>query len=175
MKPVVGIVLGSDSDLPLAQETTKALDELGVPSEITIASAHRTPDRAAEYASTASDRGIRVIIAVAGLAAHLPGVIASKTLLPVIGVPVDGGPLNGVDALYSIVQMPGGIPVASMAIGRAGARNAGIFAAEILALTDPEIAQRLADYRRRMAESVQSKADKLAKIGLTRYIEEKGK
>jgi 5-(carboxyamino)imidazole ribonucleotide mutase len=173
MRPVVGIVLGSDSDLPLAQETTKALDELGVPSEITIASAHRTPDRAADYASTARDRGIRVIIAVAGLAAHLPGVIASKTLLPVIGVPVDGGPLNGVDALYSIVQMPGGIPVASMAIGRAGALNAGIFAAQILALTDPEVAQRLADYRCRMAESVQSKADKLAKIGLTRYVEEK--
>lgn len=171
MKPVVGIVLGSDSDLPLAQETTKILEELGVPFEITIGSAHRTPDRVTEYASEANERGIRIIIAIAGLAAHLPGVIASKTLLPVIGVPVDGGPLNGVDALYSIVQMPGGIPVASMAIGRAGARNAGVFAAQILALTDPQIAQRLVDYRCRMAESVENKASKLTEMGLAEYIE----
>ena len=173
MKPVVGIMVGSDSDLPLIKETTGVLEELGISFEITIGSAHRTPERVAEYASTASDRGIRVIIAAAGLSAHLPGVIASKTLLPVIGVPVDSGPLNGVDALYSIVQMPGGIPVAAMAIGRAGARNAGIFAAQILALTEPRIAERLADYRRRMAESVESKADKLTEIGLSRYVEEK--
>lgn len=175
MKPVVGIVLGSDSDLPLAQEITGILDKLEVPFEITIGSAHRTPDRVSEYVSTAAERGIRVLIAVAGLAAHLPGVVASKTLLPVIGVPVDGGPLNGVDALYSIVQMPGGIPVASMAIGKAGARNAAIFAAQILALGDAQIAQRLADYRCEMAESVQSKADRLAEIGIEKYIEEKGK
>ena len=173
MKPVVGIMVGSDSDLPLIKETTGVLEELGISFEITIGSAHRTPERVAEYASTASDRGIRVIIAAAGLSAHLPGVIASKTLLPVIGVPVDSGPLNGVDALYSIVQMPGGIPVAAMAIGRAGARNAGIFAAQILALTEPRIAERLADYRHRMAESVESKADKLIEIGLSRYVEEK--
>ena len=173
MKPVVGIVVGSDSDLPLIQETTKVLEDLGIPFEITIGSAHRTPERVAEYASTASDRGIRVIVAAAGLSAHLPGVIASKTLLPVIGIPVDSGPLNGVDALYSIVQMPGGIPVASMAIGRAGARNAGVFAAQILALADPRITQRLADYRRRMAESVENKADKLAETGLSGYIQEK--
>ena len=172
MKPVVGIVVGSDSDLPLIRETTEVLEELDIPFEVTIGSAHRTPDRVAEYASTASDRGIRVIIAAAGLSAHLPGVIASKTLLPVIGVPVDSGPLSGVDALYSIVQMPGGVPVAAMAIGRAGARNAGIFAAQILALTDPRIGERLADYRRRMAESVEGKAAKLADIGLTKYIEE---
>ena len=173
MKPVVGIIVGSDSDLPLVQETTGVLEELGIPFEVTIGSAHRTPDRVAEYASTARDRGMRVIIAVAGLAAHLPGVIASKTLLPVIGVPVDSGPLNGVDALHSIVQMPGGVPVAAMAIGRAGALNAGIFAAQILALTDTQIAERLADYRCRMAESVQSKAEKLAEIGLMRYVKEK--
>jgi len=173
MKPVVGIIVGSDSDLPLVQETTGVLEELGIPFEVTIGSAHRTPDRVAEYASTARDQGIRVIIAVAGLAAHLPGVIASKTLLPVIGVPVDSGPLNGVDALHSIVQMPGGVPVAAMAIGRAGARNAGIFVAQILALTDPQIAERLADYRRRMAESAQNKAEKLAEIGLMRYVKEK--
>ncbi len=173
MKPVVGIIVGSDSDLPLIQETTTILENLGIPFEITIASAHRTPDRVAGYASTARDRGIKVIISAAGLAAHLPGVIASETLLPVIGIPVDTGPLNGVDALYSIVQMPGGIPVASMAIGKAGARNAGIFAAQILALTDPQITQRLADHRRQMAESVQSKVDKLDEIGLVKYIEDR--
>lgn len=173
MKPVVGIVVGSDSDLPLVSETTGILEKLDIPFEITIGSAHRTPDRVHEYASTASDRGIQVIISVAGLAAHLPGVIASKTLLPVIGVPVDGGPLNGVDALYSIVQMPGGIPVASMAIGKAGARNAGVFAAQILALTDPQIAGRLVDYRREMAESVESKANKLSEIGIAKYIEDR--
>ena len=173
MKPVVGIMVGSDSDLPLIEETTGVLEELGIPFEITIGSAHRTPDRVAEYASTASDRGIRVIIAAAGAAAHLPGVIASKTLLPVIGVPVDSSPLSGVDALYSIAQMPGGVPVAAMAVGRSGARNAGIFAAQILALADPQIAERLADYRCRMAESVENKADRLAEMGLSRYIKEK--
>ena len=175
MKPVVGIIVGSDSDLPLIQETTGILEELEIPFEITIGSAHRTPNRVAKYASTAADRGIQVIIAAAGLAAHLPGVIASKTLLPVIGVPVDGGPLNGVDALYSIVQMPGGIPVASMAIGKAGARNAAVFAAQILALSDAQIAQRLAEHRRQMAESAEAKADKLAEIGLAKYAEEKKK
>jgi 5-(carboxyamino)imidazole ribonucleotide mutase len=175
MKPVVGIVVGSDSDLPLVRETTGVLENLDIPFEITIGSAHRTPERVAEYASTASDRGIRVIIAVAGLAAHLPGVIASKTILPVIGVPVDGGPLNGLDALYSIVQMPGGVPVACMAIGRAGARNAGVFAAQILALMDTQMAKRLENYRRQMAESVESKADKLAEIGMAKYIDNRGK
>lgn len=175
MKPVVGIMVGSDSDLPLIQETTGVLEDLCISFEITIASAHRTPDRVAEYASTAIDRGIRVIIAAAGLAAHLPGVIASGTLLPVIGIPVDAGPLNGVDALHSIVQMPGGIPVAAMAIGRAGARNAGVFAAQILGLTDGQVAKRLADYRRRLAESVETKAKRLAEIGVSRYIEEKSK
>jgi len=170
MKPVVGIIVGSDSDLPIIQETTKILDDLGIFFEITVASAHRTPDRVAGYASTASDRGVKVIIAAAGLAAHLPGVIASETLLPVIGVPMDAGPLKGVDALYSIVQMPGGIPVASMAIGKAGARNAAIFAAQILALADTQIAQRLADHRRQMAESVKGKADELDELGIEEYI-----
>lgn len=173
MKPVVGIIVGSDSDLPLVQETTGILDKLDIPFEITIGSAHRTPNRVTEYVSNAAERGIQVIIAVAGLAAHLPGVVASRTLLPVIGVPVDGGPLNGVDALCSIVQMPGGIPVASMAIGKAGARNAAVFAAQILALMDAKIAQRLAEYRSQMAESVESKANRLAEIGLVKYIEEK--
>jgi phosphoribosylaminoimidazole carboxylase PurE protein len=173
MKPVVGIIVGSDSDLPIIQETADVLDELKVLYEITIGSAHRTPELVSEYVSTASERGIRVIIAVAGNAAHLPGVVASKTNLPVIGVPVDNSPLNGIDALYSIVQMPGGIPVASMAIGKAGARNAGIFSAQILALMDSELAQRLVDFRIKMAESVKSKADKLAEVGLAKYLEGK--
>ena len=171
MKPIVGIIVGSDSDLPLIKETASVLDELNIPYEVTIGSAHRTPERVSEYASTASERGIKVIIAGAGGSAHLPGVIASKTNLPVIGVPVDNSPLNGVDALYSIVQMPAGIPVASMAIGKAGARNAGIFSAQILALMDSELAQRLVDFRKKMAESVQSKADKLAEVGLNKYLE----
>ena len=176
MDYLVGIIVGSDSDLPLIQETAIVLDELGIPFEITIGSAHRAPDLVAEYASKASERGIKVIIAAAGGAAHLPGVIASKTCLPVIGVPVDNSPLNGVDSLYSIVQMPGGVPVAAMAIGRAGARNAGIFAAQILALLDDSIAQRLLDFRRKNAESVANKAKKLSEIGLAEYIEmrEKG-
>ncbi len=173
MKPVIAIIVGSDSDLPVIQETINILEELGIPFEITIGSAHRTPDRVAEYISTASERGIKVIIAAAGGAAHLPGVVASKTILPVIGVPIDNSPLNGLDSLYSIVQMPGGIPVATMAIGRAGAQNAGIFAAQIIALSEPEVSQRLMDYRRRMAESVKSKADKLSEIGIKKYIETK--
>ena len=175
MKPVVGIVVGSDSDLPVIQETANILDDLGIPFEITIGSAHRTPERVTKYASTAGERGIRIIIAAAGLAAHLPGVIASQTLLPVIGVPMDGGPLSGVDALHSIVQMPGGIPVASMAIGKAGARNAAIFAAQILALTDSGIAEKLAGHRRKMADSVQSKADELEEKGLSKYLADREK
>jgi 5-(carboxyamino)imidazole ribonucleotide mutase len=173
MKSTVGIIVGSDSDLPLIQEATNTLDDLKIPYEVTIGSAHRTPERVAEYASTANNRGIKVIIAAAGGAAHLPGVIASKTNLPVIGVPVDNSPLNGVDSLYSIVQMPAGVPVASMAIGKAGAKNSAIFAAQILALMDSEIAQRLAEYRKKMAESVESKANKLAEVGLAKYLEGK--
>ena len=172
MKPVIGIIVGSDSDLPLVQETADVLEKLEIPFEVTIGSAHRTPELVSDYVTTAKDRGLKVIIAVAGLAAHLPGVVASKTILPVIGVPVDTVALNGVDALYSIVQMPGGMPVAAMSIGKSGARNAGIFAAQILALSDSQIAQRLVDFRRQMAESVQSKADKLKQIGLRKYIQE---
>ena len=172
MKPVIGIIVGSDSDLPLVQETADVLEKLEIPFEVTIGSAHRTPELVSDYVTTAKDRGLKVIIAVAGLAAHLPGVVASKTILPVIGVPVDTGALNGVDALYPIVQMPGGMPVAAMSIGKSGARNAGIFAAQILALSDSQIAQRLVDFRRQMAESVQSKADKLKQIGLRKYIQE---
>ena len=155
------IMMGSDSDLPIMEEAKKALDGFGVSSRITVASAHRSPERAIKLASEARDSGIEVIIAGAGMAAHLAGVLAAKTTLPVIGVPIDCPPLNGMDALLSTVQMPGGIPVASMAIGKAGAKNAGIFAAEILSIKYPEIAAKLADFRKEMAEGVEQKAKKV--------------
>jgi 5-(carboxyamino)imidazole ribonucleotide mutase len=160
-KPLVLIVMGSDSDLPVMEEGAKVLAEFGVPCELRISSAHRAPQRTADLAAEAAGRGIRVIIAGAGMAAHLAGVVASKTVLPVIGVPIGGGALNGVDALYSTVQMPGGIPVATMAIGKAGARNAGILAVQILALGDPALTERLTAFRARMAEEVEGKDRKL--------------
>ncbi len=140
--PLVAIIVGSPSDMELAEKARKQLDELGIPSEIKVLSAHRTPDRTEKYVKAAAGRGIKVIIACAGMAAHLAGVAASHTLLPVIGVPVASGPLRGVDALLSTVQMPSGIPVATVAIG--GARNAAVLAARILALAQPELAGRLA-------------------------------
>jgi 5-(carboxyamino)imidazole ribonucleotide mutase len=155
--PQVLIVMGSDSDLPTMQDAAAVLTGFGVPFEMRISSAHRCPHRTAELASGAAARGIRIIIAAAGMAAHLAGVIAAETTLPVIGVPMPGGALNGVDALYSTVQMPGGIPVATMAIGKAGAKNAGIFAVQILALGDPRLAQALDDYRSEMAREVERK------------------
>jgi 5-(carboxyamino)imidazole ribonucleotide mutase len=148
--PLVLIVMGSDSDLPVMQEAADVLTKFGVPWEMRISSAHRSPARTMALASEAADRGIKIIIAGAGMAAHLAGVVASKTVLPVIGVPMPGGALNGVDALYSTVQMPGGIPVATMAIGKAGAKNAGIFAVQILALGDSGLANALGEYRREM-------------------------
>ena len=157
MKPVVLIVMGSDSDLPVMDEAAKILAEFGVPCEMRISSAHRAPQKTAALASGAAERGIRIIIAGAGMAAHLAGVIAAETTLPVIGVPIGGGALNGVDALYATVQMPGGIPVATMAIGKAGARNAGLHAVAILALTDQNLAEKLKEYRKRMAEEVDEK------------------
>lgn len=155
--PQVIIIMGSDSDLPVMQEAAHVLEKFGVKYEIRISSAHRSPDRTAEIAAQAAARGVRVIIAGAGMAAHLAGVIASGTTLPVVGVPMPGGALNGVDALYATVQMPGGIPVATMAIGKAGAKNAGIFAAQILALNDERLAEMLCEYRRQMAEEVEQK------------------
>jgi 5-(carboxyamino)imidazole ribonucleotide mutase len=149
--------MGSDSDLPTMQEAADILSKFGVPYEMRISSAHRCPQRTAELASGAAGRGIRVIIAGAGMAAHLAGVIAAETTLPVIGVPMPGGALNGVDALYSTVQMPGGIPVATMAIGKAGAKNAGIFAVQILALTEPTLAAALCAYRLEIAQEVERK------------------
>lgn len=156
-QPQVLIIMGSDSDLPVMQEAALVLEKFGVRYEIRISSAHRSPDRTAEIASQAAARGVNVVIAGAGMAAHLAGVIASGTTLPVIGVPMPGGALNGVDALYATVQMPGGIPVATMAIGKAGAKNAGIFAVQILALNDSGLSHMLSEYRRQMAEEVEQK------------------
>lgn len=155
--PLVGILMGSDSDLPTMQEAAKILEEFGVAFEMRICSAHRTPDRLARYARDAEGRGIRVLIAGAGGAAHLAGVLAAQVTLPVIGVPMDSGPLNGLDALLATVQMPGGVPVACVAIGRAGARNAALLAIQILALTDARLEQRLAEFRARMAAEVAAK------------------
>jgi 5-(carboxyamino)imidazole ribonucleotide mutase len=155
--PKVLIMMGSDSDLPVMQEAADILAKFGVPYEIRISSAHRSPVRTMALASEAAGRGIRLIIAGAGMAAHLAGVVASKTTLPVIGVPIPGGALNGVDALYSTVQMPAGIPVATMAIGKAGAKNAGIFAVQVLALTDARLEAALGLYRREMDREVEAK------------------
>ena len=148
--PLVGIVMGSKSDDATVQKGAAVLDELGIPYEITVSSAHRNPDRTAEYARTAADRGLKVLIAGAGLAAALPGVLAAHTTLPVIGVPIASGALNGVDALYAIVQMPPGVPVACVGIDNA--RNAAVLAAQILALTDPGIHERVVAYKKALAE-----------------------
>ena len=152
--PLVGVVMGSLSDWETMQHAATALEELGVPHERLVVSAHRTPERMFEYAKSARDRGLRVIVAGAGGAAHLPGMIASLTTLPVLGVPVESRALHGLDSLLSIVQMPGGVPVATLAIGTAGAKNAGLLAARILALQDPSLAQRLEERRQEQAEKV---------------------
>ena len=161
MEPLVGILMGSDSDLKVMEAAAEMLEELGVPYEMTVASAHRTPDRAGEYSRTARERGLKVIIAGAGWAAHLAGVLAAGTTLPVIGVPIESSPLNGMDALLATVQMPPGIPVATMALGKGGARNAAILAAQILAVSDESLAARLADYKKEMVEGVEKKAAKV--------------
>lgn len=150
----VGIIMGSQSDWPTMKEAAAILDELGVPYEAKIVSAHRTPDRLWSYGKTAVERGLKVIIAGAGGAAHLPGMMASKTRVPVIGVPVLTKALSGVDSLYSILQMPKGFPVATMAIGAPGAANAGLMAAGILALTDPVLAARLDGWREALSASI---------------------
>lgn len=155
------IIMGSDSDYPVLEETAKILKQFGVPFEMHVSSAHRSPRKTEELVGGASERGIKVIIAAAGVAAHLPGVVAAGTVLPVIGVPMAGGALNGVDALYSIVQMPAGVPVATMAIGKAGAKNAGLLAVQILALEDAALAERLLSYRREMACEVEEKDARL--------------
>lgn len=155
-EPSVGIIMGSRNDWDTLQPAGEMLDELSIPYEARVVSAHRTPDWMFEYAETAQARGVRVIIAGAGGAAHLPGMVASKTALPVIGVPVPATALQGMDALLSIVQMPKGTPVATMAIGQPGAANAALFAAKILALADPALASRLAAYRKARADEVRA-------------------
>ncbi|MDR2571045.1 MAG: 5-(carboxyamino)imidazole ribonucleotide mutase [Oscillospiraceae bacterium] len=155
----IGIIMGSDSDLPIMKEAADFLAEMDIPFELTSVSAHRTPKRLYEYAGSAIDRGLSVIIAGAGGSAHLPGMVASLTTLPVIGVPIKSKSLDGVDSLYSIVQMPAGVPVATMAIN--GAKNAGIFAASILSVSDKEIAGKLQKYKEDLNKSVIEKAEKL--------------
>jgi 5-(carboxyamino)imidazole ribonucleotide mutase len=152
--PLVGIIMGSQSDWPTLKAAANILADLGVPYEARIVSAHRTPDRLADYAKSARERGLKVIIAGAGGAAHLPGMTASMTPLPVFGVPVLTKTLNGVDSLYSIVQMPAGIPVGTLAIGEAGATNAGLLAAQVLALNDEALARRIDEYRAKQTASV---------------------
>jgi 5-(carboxyamino)imidazole ribonucleotide mutase len=152
--PIVGVIMGSDSDWPVMSAAAEALAEFGVPHEVAVVSAHRTPGRMLEYARDAADRGLRVIIAGAGGAAHLPGMVASQTILPVIGVPVQSAALNGLDSLLSIVQMPKGVPVATVAIGPAGAANAGLLAIAILATSRPELRARLVAYREALAADV---------------------
>jgi phosphoribosylamine--glycine ligase len=159
--PAVGIVMGSDSDLPVMEETAAMLKKFGISFEMTVASAHRSPQRAMQFAATARARGMQVIIAGAGHAAHLAGVLAAHTSLPVIGVPIDSSSLQGLDALLSTVQMPPGIPVATMALGKPGARNAGIFAAQVLASSNPELAGRIDKFKKDMASEVERKAEKL--------------
>lgn len=153
--PLVLLMMGSDTDLVVMQEAADVLRLFGVPYEMRISSAHRSPARTMALASGAADRGIKIIIAGAGMAAHLAGVVASQSILPVIGVPMPGGALNGVDALYATVQMPAGIPVASMAIGKSGAKNAGLFAIQILALTDSRLLVALQEYRIEMERDVE--------------------
>jgi len=167
-KPIVGIIMGSDSDLPVMQEAAKILGEFDVSYEITIVSAHRTPQRMFEYAQNAHKRGLKVIIAGAGGSAHLPGMTASLTCLPVIGVPVLTKSLNGVDSLYSIVQMPPGVPVATVAIN--GAKNAGLLAIEILATADKKLAEKLKIYKKNLSLQVEEKNKKLENLGLVNYL-----
>lgn len=155
-KPLVGIVMGSSSDWPTLKAAADALEELGVSYQSKIVSAHRTPDLMCEFAKGAAEQGMKVIIAGAGGAAHLPGMIASMTLLPVLGVPVESKALSGLDSLLSIVQMPAGVPVGTLAIGSAGAKNAGLLAAQILATTDSELAKRLGNWRQKQTEKVLS-------------------
>ncbi|MCL2703933.1 MAG: 5-(carboxyamino)imidazole ribonucleotide mutase [Defluviitaleaceae bacterium] len=164
----VGIIMGSDSDLPIMKEAADFLGDLDIAFEMSIVSAHRTPKKLYEYAETARDRGLAVIIAGAGGSAHLPGMVASMTTLPVIGVPVKSRALDGVDSLYSIVQMPPGIPVATVAIN--GAKNAGILAASILSVHNAEIAQKLSIFKESLTEMVDRKSARLDKIGYEAYL-----
>lgn len=169
MKSLVAIIMGSDSDLEVMSEAAKILDLFEISYEITVVSAHRTPERMYEYANSALQKGIKVIIAGAGGSAHLPGMVAALSPLPVIGVPVKSKNLDGLDSLLSIVQMPPGIPVATVAIN--GAKNAGILAASILGTSDETILKKVADYKRKMKQEVEEKAEKLETIQYKKYLE----
>ncbi|MGM0603575.1 MAG: 5-(carboxyamino)imidazole ribonucleotide mutase [Bacillota bacterium] len=169
MKPRVGVIMGSDSDLPVMKEAAEILDQFEVEYELTVVSAHRTPDRLYNYAETAEEKGLDVIIAGAGGAAHLPGMVAAVTTVPVIGVPVKTSKLSGLDSLYSIVQMPPGVPVATVAIN--GAKNAALLAVQILARSDEELNQKQKEYRQEMKEKVLDTAEKLEKQGYQDYLE----
>ena len=158
-KPIVGIIMGSDSDLPVMNDAAKIFDEFGVPYEITVVSAHRTPDRAHEYTTTAVNRGLKIIIAAAGGAAHLAGVMAASTPIPVIGVPIKTDALDGMDSLYSTVQMPPGVPVATVAIN--GAKNAAILAVQMLSIADQTMQEKIVEYKKKLNEAVLEKAAKM--------------
>jgi phosphoribosylaminoimidazole carboxylase PurE protein len=164
-QPKVSIVLGSDSDLPVIQDMIKILKDFGIEHELTISSAHRSPEKTHQYAAALEARGIQLVIACAGAAAHLAGVIASETILPVIGVPIDSSPLHGLDALLSTSMMPAGVPVATMGIGKAGASNAAVLAAQILARNDPVLADRLRKYKKQLADRVEQRDSELRKAG----------
>ncbi|BAZ40095.1 phosphoribosylaminoimidazole carboxylase catalytic subunit [Calothrix sp. NIES-4101] len=168
MSTLIGIIMGSDSDLPTMKDAIAICEEFDVACEVAIVSAHRTPERMFEYAKTAHERGIKVIIAGAGGAAHLPGMVASLTPLPVIGVPVSSRQLQGIDSLYSIVQMPAGIPVATVAIGNA--KNAGLLAVQILATQQPDLLVKVQKYRQDLQQSVMAKQSKLEEIGYQNYL-----
>lgn len=159
--PLVGIVMGSDSDYAIMSEASKILDQFGVANEVLVTSAHRTPERTRKYVEESRKRGVKVLIAGAGAAAHLAGVIAAETILPVIGVPIGSSPLQGFDSLLSTAQMPGGVSVATMAIGKAGAKNAGILAVQMLALSNDELTKKLDQYKKDMAKQVEAKSKKL--------------
>jgi 5-(carboxyamino)imidazole ribonucleotide mutase len=161
MKPIVGIIMGSDSDIEVMQEAGNILKQFGVPYEIGVYSAHRSPHRTADYVKSARERGLKLIIAGAGASAHLAGVTAAETTIPVIGVPIGSSPLSGFDALLSTVQMPPGVPVATMGVGKSGATNAGIFAVQVLALEDEKLMQRLVDYKQNLEKSVAEKSKKV--------------
>ena len=162
MKPVVGIIMGSDSDFPVMQEATKVLKQFEIPYEIGVYSAHRSPHRTAEYVRSARERGLKIIIAGAGSSAHLAGVTAAETTLPVIGVPIDSSPLSGFDSLLATVQMPPGVPVATMGVGKSGATNAAMFALQILALGDENLTKKLGEYKEQLERSVSEKSKRVS-------------
>ena len=168
-KPLVGILMGSDSDLSVMEEASKVLEKFGIGHEVVVSSAHRSPERTRKYVVGASKRGIKILIAGAGAAAHLAGVVAAETTLPVIGVPIGSSALNGLDALLSTAQMPGGVSVAGMAIGKAGAKNAGVLAVQILALNDKNLHKKLLKFKKDQAKAVEQKSRKLKSNYATNY------